>query len=69
MPGCRRCHGIAPDLGSDRTRAWSSGGGPLSDVPTMAFGDGIVHPVGRGTIIVTAATARMLDRLLGPRLP
>ncbi|MGW1671418.1 hypothetical protein [Streptomyces sp. NPDC002324] len=68
-PWCRQCRGIALDLGSARTRAWSSGGGPLFDVPTTAFGDGIVHPVRGGAIVDTAATARMLDRLLGHRLP
>ncbi|MDX3519970.1 rod shape-determining protein [Streptomyces scabiei] len=68
-PRCRRCHGIALDLGSDRTRAWSFDGKPLFDVPTVAFGDGIVRPVRRGAIVDTAATATMLDRLLAHRLP
>ncbi|MDX3554988.1 rod shape-determining protein [Streptomyces europaeiscabiei] len=68
-PGCRQCRGIALDLGSARTRAWSSGNGLVFDVPTVAFGNGTVHPVQRGAIVDTAAVARMLDRLLGHRLP
>ncbi|WP_372500199.1 hypothetical protein [Streptomyces panaciradicis] len=68
-PWCRRCTGIALDLGSARTRACVSGRRTILDVPTAGFpGDGTTHPVQRGTIVDTAATARMLDRLLGHRL-
>lgn len=68
-PGCRQCWGIALDLGSARTRAWSCGKGLVFDVATVAFGNGTVHPVRRGAIVDTAAVARMLDRLPGHRLP
>ncbi|GGW56045.1 rod shape-determining protein [Streptomyces griseoloalbus] len=69
-PLCRRCSGLALDLGSARTRAWIAGRGMVLDVPTVTFpGTGAVHPVQRGTIVDTAGTARMLDRLLGHRLP
>ncbi|GGX56312.1 acetate and sugar kinases/Hsc70/actin family protein [Streptomyces fructofermentans] len=72
-PWCRRCCGIALDLGSSRTRAWMSGRGVIFDVPTATFpGDGTVHPVHpvqRGTIVDTPGTARMVERLLGPRVP
>ncbi|MGW4393576.1 hypothetical protein [Streptomyces sp. NPDC004685] len=62
--------GIALDLGSARTRAWISGRRSILDVPTVTFpGDGDIHPVQRGTIVDTPGTARMLDRLLGHRLP
>lgn len=80
-PRCRRCHGIALDLGSSRTRAWMPGRGLVLDVPTVTFpgtdphdgggsgGGGTVRPVRRGEIVDTDGTARMLDRLLGHRLP
>ncbi|MFF6779695.1 rod shape-determining protein [Streptomyces sp. NPDC012510] len=68
-PWCRQCCGIALDLGSARTRAWMSGRGMLVDVPTVTFGEGITRPVRRGTIVDTPGTSRMLDRLLGHRLP
>ncbi|MFD8521620.1 rod shape-determining protein [Streptomyces capillispiralis] len=69
-PPCRRCSGLALDLGSARTRAWLAGRGVVLDVPTVTFpGTGAVRPVRRGTIVDTAGTARMLDRLLGHRLP
>ncbi|MGW3317531.1 hypothetical protein [Streptomyces fungicidicus] len=69
-PLCRRCSGIALDLGSARTRAWIAGRGMVLDVPTVTFpGSGAVHPIQRGTIVDTPGTARMLDRLLGHRLP
>ncbi|MEU0031929.1 hypothetical protein [Streptomyces sp. NPDC006335] len=69
-PWCRRCHGIALDLGSARTRAWTSGRRMILDVPTVTFsGAGATHPVQRGAIVDTPGTARMLDRLLGHRLP
>ncbi|MFI8092488.1 rod shape-determining protein [Streptomyces sp. NPDC086080] len=69
-PLCRRCSGIALDLGSARTRAWIAGRGMVLDVPTVTFpGTGAVHPIQRGTIVDTAGTARMLDRLLGHRMP
>ncbi|NNN30963.1 hypothetical protein HLK59_11395 [Streptomyces sp. S3(2020)] len=71
-PLYRPCSGIALDLGSARTRAWVSVRGTILDVPTVALpgdGDGDVHPVRRGAIVDTPATARMLDRLLRHRLP
>ncbi|MGW6022713.1 rod shape-determining protein [Streptomyces sp. NPDC055099] len=69
-PWCRRCSGIALDLGSARTRAWTSGRRMILDVPTVTFtGGGTVHPVRRGAIVDTPGTALMLDRLLGHRLP
>ncbi|MER7739068.1 rod shape-determining protein [Streptomyces sp. NPDC096538] len=69
-PLCRRCSGIALDLGSARTRAWIAGRGMVLDVPTVTFpGSGAVHPIQRGTIVDVPGTARMLDRLLGHRMP
>ncbi|MEU6389542.1 hypothetical protein [Streptomyces sp. NPDC046939] len=69
-PWCRRCSGVALDLGSARTRAWTSGRSMILDVPTVTFpGDGATYPIQRGTIVDTPGTARMLDRLLRPRLP
>ncbi|MFD6322583.1 rod shape-determining protein [Streptomyces sp. NPDC001812] len=69
-PRCRRCSGIALDLGSSRTRAWIAGRGMVLDVPTVTFpGSGAIHPIQRGAIVDTSGTARMLDRLLGHRLP
>ncbi|MFJ8009134.1 rod shape-determining protein [Streptomyces fagopyri] len=57
-------------MGSARTRAWIAGRGLVLDVPTVTFpGAGVVHPIRRGTIVDTAGAARMLDRLLGHRLP
>ena len=67
-----RRHGpaVALDLGSARTRAWIAGRGIVVDVPTVTFpGRGGMHPVQRGTIVDPAGAARMLDRLLGHRLP
>ncbi|CAM5427219.1 rod shape-determining protein [Streptomyces canus] len=69
-PWCRQCTGIALDLGSARTRAWMSGRRSILDVPTVTVpGDSAIHPVQRGTIVDTPGTARMLNRLLGHRLP
>ncbi|MEU0368800.1 hypothetical protein ABZ070_00775 [Streptomyces sp. NPDC006283] len=69
-PLYRQCSGIAIDLGSARTRAWISGRRSILDVPTVTFpGDGAIHPIQRGTIVDTPGTARMLERLLGHRLP
>ncbi|MEU4130563.1 rod shape-determining protein [Streptomyces wuyuanensis] len=69
-PRCRRCSGIALDLGSARTRAWIAGRGMILDVPTVTFpGAGAIHPIRRGRIVDTQGTARMLERLLGNRLP
>ncbi|MGW6056799.1 rod shape-determining protein [Streptomyces sp. NPDC055189] len=69
-PWCRQCFGIALDLGSARTRAWTSGRRMILDVPTITFpGAGAAYPIQRGTIVDTPGTARMLDRLLGHRLP
>ncbi|MFF9335458.1 rod shape-determining protein [Streptomyces albogriseolus] len=69
-PLCRRCSGLALDLGSARTRAFIAGRGMVLDVPTVTFpGWGAVHPIQRGTIVDTPGTARMLERLLGHRMP
>lgn len=69
-PLCRQCGGVALDMGSARTRAWVSGRGMILDVPTVTFpGAGAVYPIQRGSIVDTRGTARMLDRLLGHRLP
>ncbi|MFH8487689.1 rod shape-determining protein [Streptomyces longisporoflavus] len=79
-PWCRRCFGVALDLGSARTRVWTSGRRMILDVPTITFPGagagagagaraGAAYPVQRGTIVDTPGTARMLDRLLGHRLP
>ncbi|MGW5236035.1 rod shape-determining protein [Streptomyces nodosus] len=69
-PLCRRCSGIALDMGSARTRIWVSGRGMILDVPTVTFpGTGAVHPVRRGAIVDTPGAARMLDRLLSRHLP
>nr|WP_244503248.1 rod shape-determining protein [Streptomyces hygroscopicus] len=69
-PLCRHCCGLALDLGSARTRAWLAGRGMILDVPTVTSpGAGAVHPIQRGTIVDVPGTARMLDRLLGHRLP
>ncbi|KUN73630.1 hypothetical protein AQJ46_04845 [Streptomyces canus] len=69
-PWCRQCTGLALDMGSARTRAWMSGRRSILDVPTVTVpGDSATHPVQRGTIVDTPGTARMLNRLLGHRLP
>ncbi|MFH8462709.1 hypothetical protein [Streptomyces sp. NPDC017991] len=69
-PWCRHCSGIALDLGSARTRAWTSGRRMILDVPTVTFpGGGATYPIQRGAIVDTPGTSRMLDRLLGHRLP
>lgn len=69
-PMCRRCCGIALDMGSARTRAWIAGKGVVVDVPTVTFpGTGAVYPVQRGTIIDAPGCARMLQRLLAERVP
>ncbi|WP_053669441.1 rod shape-determining protein [Streptomyces sp. NRRL B-1140] len=69
-PRCRRCCGVALDMGSARTRVWIAGRGTVVDVPTVAFpGAGAVYPVRRGTIVDTPGCSRMLERLLGHRLP
>ncbi|MHC5702398.1 rod shape-determining protein [Streptomyces tirandamycinicus] len=69
-PLYRQCSGIALDLGSARTRAWISGRKGVLDAPTVTFpGDGAVYPIQRGSIVDPPGTGRMLDRLLGHRLP
>ncbi|MFE9677004.1 rod shape-determining protein [Streptomyces sp. NPDC006259] len=69
-PVCRRCPGIALDLGSSRTRAWVPGRGIILDVPTISVeGAAGSHPIQRGTIVDPEGTARMLQRLLRPRVP
>ncbi|MEV4787262.1 hypothetical protein AB0K53_17765 [Streptomyces tuirus] len=69
-PLCRRCCGIALDMGSARTRVWLAGKGTVVDVPTVTFpGTGAIHSVQRGTIVDTPGCARMLERLLAHRLP
>ncbi|MEV0122165.1 rod shape-determining protein [Streptomyces sp. NPDC050703] len=69
-PLCRQCCGLALDMGSARTRAWISGRKAILDVPTITFpGAGAAYPIQRGAIVDVPGTARMLDRLLGDRLP
>ncbi|MEU3936963.1 rod shape-determining protein [Streptomyces sp. NPDC029044] len=69
-PLCRRCCGIALDMGSARTRVWFTGKGTVVDVPTVTFpGTGALHPVQRGTIVDTPGCSRMLQRVIGNRLP
>jgi rod shape-determining protein MreB len=69
-PLCRRCCGLALDLGSARTRAWIAGRGTILDVPTVTSpGAGAVHPIQRGAVVDVPGTARVLERLLGHRLP
>ncbi|MFD0434258.1 rod shape-determining protein [Streptomyces chartreusis] len=69
-PMCRQCCGLALDMGSARTRAWIAGRGMILDVPTITFpGAGAVYPIQRGAVVDVPGTARMLDRLLGHRLP
>ncbi|CAM5280466.1 MULTISPECIES: rod shape-determining protein [Streptomyces] len=67
-PLCRRCPGLALDLGSARTRAFVAGRGMVLDVPTVTF-PGAVRPVRRGAVVDTPGAARMLQRLLGHRMP
>ncbi|MEV7289365.1 rod shape-determining protein [Streptomyces sp. NPDC093252] len=67
-PLCRPCCCVALDLGSARTRAWVAGRGLVLDVPTVTF-PGAVHPVRRGDIVDVPGAARMIDRLVGRRLP
>lgn len=53
-PWCRQCSGIALDLGSARTRAWTSGRRRILDVRTVTFpGAGATYPIQRGTIVDT----------------
>ncbi|MEV5440529.1 hypothetical protein AB0K80_31665 [Streptomyces sp. NPDC052682] len=67
---CRRCCGVALDLGSARTRAWIAGTGVVVDVPTEAVpGTGAGRPVQRGALVDVAGCAGMLEQVLGPRLP
>ncbi|GHD42098.1 rod shape-determining protein [Streptomyces galbus] len=67
---CRRCCGVALDLGSARTRAWVSGRGVVVDVPTVTFlEDGARYPVRRGAVVDVAGCAEVLRRALGHRLP
>ncbi|MFE2043120.1 rod shape-determining protein [Streptomyces sp. NPDC059477] len=67
-PLCRPCCCLALDLGSARTRVWVAGRGLVLDVPTVTF-PGALYPIRRGAIVDVPGTARMLDRLLGDRLP
>jgi rod shape-determining protein MreB len=71
-----RSPGIALDLGSARTRIWTrSGPGThtVLDVPTVSFGPagdaGVLRPVARGTVVDPEGAARLLTRLLAPRVP
>ncbi|MGV9989524.1 rod shape-determining protein [Streptomyces sp. NPDC003374] len=57
-------------MGSARTRVWIAGRGLVLDVPTVTFaGAGAAYPVQRGAVVDTPGAARMLERLLGHRLP
>ncbi|MFJ4685367.1 hypothetical protein [Streptomyces sp. NPDC088789] len=65
-PPGRSCHCVALDLGGARTRAWSEGRGTLIDVPTVTpSGAGVP----RGALTDVPGTARLLERLLGHRMP
>lgn len=67
---CRRCCGIALDMGSAHTRAWIAGSDVVIGVLTVTFPcTGAVYPIQRGTIIDTLGCARMPQRLLGHRPP
>ncbi|AIR96149.1 rod shape-determining protein [Streptomyces glaucescens] len=69
-PMCRRCCGIALDMGSIRTRVWIAGQGVVADVPTVTSpGTGAGYPIQRGTIVDVPGCARMLQRLLRDHLP
>jgi rod shape-determining protein MreB len=59
--------GIAVDLGSARTKAWTPGHGLLVDVPTMSAGTGN-RPVRRGKIVDRPAAAALVGELLKSRL-
>ncbi|MDT0441383.1 rod shape-determining protein [Streptomyces johnsoniae] len=66
----RRGPGIALDLGSARTRVWTTGRGDILDVPTVVGrGAGTGHPVRRGTIVDSEGVARLLSRLVAERVP
>ncbi|GAA2835080.1 rod shape-determining protein [Kribbella solani] len=68
--GDRMVTGIAIDLGSARTRIWTTEHGLVADVPTHAPGTsgrrGLVY---RGEIVNAAATASFLATLLGRETP
>ncbi|NKQ26615.1 rod shape-determining protein [Streptomyces galbus] len=69
-PMCRRCCGVALDLGSARTRAWIAGRGVVVDVPTVTFAeDGARYPVRRGAGGDIAGGAGRLRLAPGHRLP
>ncbi|WP_410790634.1 rod shape-determining protein [Kribbella sp. C-35] len=55
--------GVAIDLGSARTKAWTPGHGLLVDVPTMSAGTG-KRPVRRGKIVDRSAAAALVSELL-----
>lgn len=57
--------GVAVDLGSARTRAWTPEHGLLFDVPTIDGGR-MKSPVRRGRIVDVAVAADHLDHLLRP---
>lgn len=68
----RRSSGLALDLGSARTRVWTRAH-TILDAPTVSFGPaddaGVVRPVERGAIVDSDGAARLLTRLLAPRVP
>ncbi|NJP70062.1 rod shape-determining protein [Streptomyces sp. C1-2] len=71
-----RSPGIALDVGSARTRIWTRGGPgahTVLDVPTVSFGPagdtGVLRPVARGAVVDPEGAARLLTRLLAPRVP
>jgi rod shape-determining protein MreB and related proteins len=55
--------GLAIDLGSARTRAWTPGYGLLVDVPTMSAATG-KRPVRRGKIVDRSGAAALVRELL-----
>ena len=59
--------GVAVDLGSARTKAWTPGHGLLVDVPTMSAGTGR-RPVRRGKIVDRSAAVALVGDLLKSQL-
>ncbi len=72
----RQLAGLAIDLGHARTRAWAPGRGLVLDTRTVTFpgpgspgGPSVSYPLQRGSFVDPDGAARMLDRLLGRRVP
>ncbi|GAA1520846.1 rod shape-determining protein [Kribbella lupini] len=64
-PRGRSRPGVAIDLGSARTRVWTSDAGLVADAPTVSsFRDELNHPVRRGSIVDPEGVAWLLRHLL-----